>query len=157
MEMIFQLLVLGFTAYVWWLARRDLSQRATEISGPATQEWERLQATVQTLIADLERRATLAEQRVTAAEQRMAAMEVRPGTGEYSPVPAMPSAVSAPPISGETLYPEAERVAHDERYASVYALADAGVTDAAEIARRTGLAYGEVALVLGLYVRQSSR
>lgn len=162
MQYLFQFIVLGFTAAVWWLARRDLARRGAAMSGPAIQEWERLQETVQTLIADLERRATVAEQRVAAAEQRMAEAEKRltiagpPAARDWETPPASPPAPEPPPVE-EPPYFEAEQAAHEERYAPVYALTEAGVTDIAEIVRRTGLGHGEVELILGLHARQHSR
>lgn len=41
----------------------------------------------------------------------------------------------------------------DDRYAAIYALIAAGVTDSVEIARRTGLGRGEVELHMGLHAR----
>lgn len=164
MSLVLQFLVLGFTVVVWWLARRDLTRHAIERHTPAVQEWEQLQETVEMLIADLERRATHAEQRVAEAERRLEAAERRleqgiPAAAEThlpsydllrAPEPSAPGAGS-PPTSWET-----EDSAHDARYAPVYALADSGVSDLAEIARRTGLGQGEVGLILSLRARRSS-
>lgn len=153
-----QFLVLGFTIYVWWAARRDLALRGARMSGPAMEEWERLQDAVQTLIADLERRATAAEQRVAAAEQRMADAEKRRDVSDVSPREgwdAAPAEPKAPLTESPCL--ETEQAAHGERYAPVYALVAAGVTDVAEIVRRTGLGHGEVTLILGLRGRQPPR
>lgn len=139
-----QFLVLGFTLLAWRLARRDLSARAARSQAPAAAEWERLREAVETLIADLERRAAAAEGRIAAAEGRLRGAEV--GAGRERDL--------APPVA-ETRAPEpdARQAEHDERYAPVYELAAAGVADAGEIARRTGLGRGEVELILGLRAR----
>lgn len=142
----FQLFVLCLTALVWWLARRDLIRRTLEARGPALAEWERLRGTVEELILDLERRAAAAEQRITDAELRLSSSDMR-----------IISAV--PPELGKVLSAisrDAQQEAHETRFAPVYALLDQGETDAAEIARRTGLARGEIELILGLRARQAS-
>lgn len=139
-----QFLVLGFTLLAWWLARRDLSARAAQAQAPETAEWERLREAVETLIADLERRAAAAEGRIALAEQRLGGAE--PGERR----PASPEAYVAAAPAG---VPSSQQAEHEERYAPAYALADAGVTDAGEIARRTGLGQGEVELILGLRAR----
>jgi hypothetical protein len=134
----FQIFVLALTVLVWWLARRDLVRRSLEARGPAMAEWERLRGNVDALIADLERRAAAAEQRITDAEQRLSGTEIRPMHRE-----------NAPPRV------DANQAAHDLLYAPVYALLDIGVTDAAEIVRRTGLTRGEIDLILDLRARQT--
>lgn len=158
-----QFLVLGFTLVAWWLARRDLSARAAQAQAPATAEWERLRETVETLIAELERRAGAAEQRMAAVEQRVNRVEARSITPPAMPTappsggwgvatgPALPEAstAAAAPLT------QAQKAAHEERYAPVYALVDSGVTDEAEIARQTGLGQGEVNLILGLRRRRT--
>jgi hypothetical protein len=156
-QYLFQILVLGFTAYVWWLARRDLVRRSTEIYGPATQEWERLQEAVQTLIADLERRATDAEKRVAAAERRLGEAIRLEGPSRGASLAPEGSDTDLLAATERPQTVSAEQTAHDERYAPVYALMDAGVTNSVEIARRTGLGQGEVALILGLHGRQMPR
>lgn len=140
-----QFLVLGFTLLAWWLARRDLSARAAQSQAPAIAEWERLRDAVETLIADLERRAAAAEGRIADAEGRLrgAAPRGRQDEGFRPPVND-----DAP--TRETGLHQAE---HEESYAPVYAMADAGVSDAGEIARKTGLGQGEVELILGLRAR----
>lgn len=140
-----QFLVLGFTLVAWWLARRDLSARAAQAQAPAIAEWERLREAVETLIADLERRADAAEGRIAEAERRL--NTVRPN--------AIPNVVSEVPAAAMPSPPDTPHLEHEERYAPVYALADSGVTDAGEIARRTGLGQGEVELTLGLRARSS--
>ncbi len=152
-----QFLVLGFTIYVWWAARRDLAQRAEQMSGPAIAEWERLQEAVQTLIADLERRATDVERRVAAAERRMTDAARRSSDSD-TPVTGWGADAPAPEgVGPEVREATPQLAAHEQRYAPVYALADAGITDIAEIVRRTGLGHGEVAMILGLRGRQPAR
>lgn len=62
--------------------------------------------------------------------------------------PSLPARASAPQ--------DPPPVPQDPRYLPVYALADAGETDAAEIARRTRLPRGEVELVLSLRARRGA-
>lgn len=62
--------------------------------------------------------------------------------------PAAPALPAAPPPL--RLTPE------EARYLPVYALADAGQTDPAEIARQTGLPRGEIELVLSLRARRGA-
>ena len=141
-----QFLVLGFTLLAWWLARRDLSARAAQAQAPQSAEWERLREAVETLIADLERRAAAAEGRIAAAEQRLGGAE----PSERHPANREMRVDDVP-----TRAPDSQQAEHEERYAPAYALADDGVTDAAEIARRTGLGQGEVELILGLRARRA--
>jgi len=61
-------------------------------------------------------------------------------TGGIRPLSA-PAAASAPSAG------------QDDRYAAIYALIAAGITDSVEIARRTGLGRGEVELHMGLHAR----
>ncbi|MDQ2688184.1 MAG: hypothetical protein M3Y28_09990 [Armatimonadota bacterium] len=145
-----QFLVLGFTLIAWWLARRDLSARAAQAQTPALAEWERLREAVETLIADLERRAEAAEGRIAEAEQRLGAVKpnAMPNVVGEALVTSMPAPMFVP-------MPDTQQMEHDERYAPAYALADSGVTDAGEIARRTGLGQGEVELILGLRARSA--
>lgn len=149
-----QFLVLGFTLVAWWLARRDLSARAAQAQAPAVAEWERLQEAVETLIADLERRAEAAEGRIAEAERRLSA--ARPSAMPNTMPNTMPNAMSeAPTEAMPASVPNTEQREHEERYAPAYALADSGVSDAGEIARRTGLGQGEVELILGLRDRSA--
>lgn len=146
--LLLQLLVLLFTAALWWLARRDLSARAAAPRG----DLERLRDAVEALSADLEARATAAEQRIADAQARLdrhaADVERRLARGG-----AAETRGSLPNVTQEN--PAQERDG-DGRYAPVYALAEAGETDLSEIARRTGLGRGEVELVLNLRARRAS-
>lgn len=62
--------------------------------------------------------------------------------------PSLPARAAAPQVPPP--------LPQDPRYLPVYALADAGETDAAEIARRTRLPRGEVELVLSLRARRGA-
>ena len=131
-ELLVQFLVLGATAVLFWVARRDLASR-TVPSAPilqSTEDLEQLCGTLETLVTDL-------SQRLTALEQA-------------ARVPALPMStvsLSHPRTPATTVPPNAQ-------YAPVYALLDEGVSEASEIARRTGLSRGEVDLILGLRARQ---
>jgi len=164
--MLVQFLVLAFTAVVWWLARRDLSARAASLHAPAVADLENLQAVIEALTADLEFRAEAAEQRIRDAEQRLAMIVARerplaPSSGGIGEEPEGAAreegAASSARTSGSPELGRAGNVAglpEDERYAPVHALLAEGITDAGEIARRTGLGQGEVLLLLGLRERQ---
>ena len=78
----------------------------------------------------------LAEVPVTVAS---APAPVEPG---IRPMAAPAATQSVPPPSNP-----------DDRYAAIYALIAAGITDSVEIARRTGLGRGEVELHMGLHAR----
>lgn len=144
--LLLQLLVLLFTAALWWLARRDVSARAAAPRG----DLERLRDAVAAVSADLEARAGAAEQRVAEAQARLersaADMEKRLTQGGAAETrrPLLPVSEEATTEGGDG----------DGRYAPVYALAEAGETDLSEIARRTGLGRGEVELVLALRARR---
>ena len=135
MELLLQIIVLAFTALVWWLARRDLTLRASQHRAGEVEELERLREGVESLAADLEHRAEAAEARLAACVAE--ARSLRFGPAEAG-VP--------PPHPGD---------APDDPYAPVLALAADGVTDPAEIARRTGLGRGEVELLLALRGRRA--
>jgi hypothetical protein len=163
--LLLQFLVLGFTMIVWWLARRDLKSRAGEVERPALDEWQRLQGAVQMLIAELEQRAAEAEQRIVAAGERLLEAEARLRQAEPSADDVlMRAGASARPAVAESaagassfVEPAAagtEVAEADERFAAVSDLIASGVTDAAEIARRTGLGQSEVGLMLALHDRQ---
>lgn len=131
-ELLVQFLVLGATAVLFWVARRDLASR---IAPPiptlqGTEDLEQLCGTLETLVTDL--------------SQRLRALE------QAALLPALP--VSAAPLSLPRI-PEAT-VPPNAQYAPVYALLDEGVSEATEIVRRTGLSRGEVDLILGLRARQ---
>ena len=131
-ELLVQFLVLGATAVLFWVARRDLASRTVPSAPPLqnTEDLEQLCGTLETLVTDL-------SQRLTALEQA-------------ARVPALP--VSSAPFSLPRT--PAATVAPNAQYAPVYALLDEGVSEASEIARRTGLSRGEVDLILGLRARQ---
>jgi hypothetical protein len=131
-ELLVQFLVLGATAVLFWVARRDLASR---MSPPApvlqsTEDLEQLCGTLETLVTDL-------SQRLTALEQ----------AARVTVLPVSAALPSVPRASAATVAPNAQ-------YAPVYALLDEGVSEASEIARRTGLSRGEVDLILGLRARQ---
>lgn len=129
-----QVLVLGFTAALWWIARRDLAARVPPPSPSAdTAELEQLCATLETLVTSLAR--------------RLDAVERGAASVSFVPPPAFPSAPDLPPVPAEPL--------PDPRYEPVYALLAAGVADPVEIARRTGLGRGEVDLILSLRDRRA--
>ncbi len=134
------MLVLVFTGALWWIARRDLAARVPPpvpptASGRAadTAELVQLCATLETLATSLAR--------------RLDAVEAAQATSHSLPYSLPEFAVSEP-----------ERLAEpgpDPRYAPVYALLDAGVSDPTEIARQTGLGRGEVDLILILRGRRA--
>ncbi len=139
-----QVLVLGFTAALWWIARRDLASRVPppNVLSPHTDtaELEQLCATLETLVTSLARRLDAVER-----------------AAERSPAPALAGRQERP----EAERPESERPEPaaeplpDPRYEPVYTLLAAGVADPAEIARRTGLGRGEVELILSLRDRRA--
>lgn len=57
------------------------------------------------------------------------------------------------PLSAPVTSTSAPAPGQDDRYAAIYALIAAGITDSVEIARRTGLGRGEVELHMGLHAR----
>lgn len=131
-----QVLVLGFTAALWWIARRDLASRVPPAPPPAadTAELEQLCATLETLVTSLARRLDAVER----------AAEIRP---------TAPNNGGAEPHRAERL--EAAEPSPDPRYEPVYALLASGLADPVEIARRTGLGRGEVDLILSLRGRRA--
>ncbi len=128
-----QVLVLAFTALLWWLAKRDLATHSSKEVSPAPDmaEWQRLSATLEDVLVALEARIDALEHKQEAAMP-----------------PPEPSASETNLRERDLLLPE------DAHYASLYALADAGITDPEEIARRTGLTRGEIELALGLRARR---
>ena len=135
-----QFLVLAFTGAVWWLARRDLASRPAPQAD--TQELEQLCATLEALVTDLAGRVEAMERR---KESRENPAPMPPPVGAGFSRPLVLSDVAAPPL------PEPESASH----VSLYALLDEGVTDPAEITRRTGLGRGEVDLILSLRARRA--
>jgi len=167
-----QFLVLVFTGALWWFARRDLASRsvpppATEAQAD-TRELEQLCVTLEALVTDL--------------AQRLEAVEQRPqeGAGARFIAPSLTAPVS-PPAPLLPVLPEQganEQGANEQgamyraptglsdpappglgaggaSHAPLYALLDEGVTDPAEIVRRTGLGRGEVDLILSLRARRA--
>ena len=172
-----QILVLVFTAALWWIARRDLAARAlppSPESGPApdTAELEQLCTTLETLVTRLARRLDAVEMHQAAAPPPVAvpkdepvpiakpepAIRPRPAAKlrqarapdpPPEPVPAVPEPILPPAMPEAAPLSEADR-----RHGALEALLDAGVTDPTEIARQTGLGRGEVDLILSLRQRQ---
>lgn len=136
-----QVLVLGFTAALWWIARRDLAARVPPAPSPSadTAELEQLCATLETLVTSLARRLD--------AVERDAASEPFVPPLAFEPAPDLPS-IPAEPLPDPRYEP-------DPRYAPVYALLASGVADPVEIARQTGLGRGEVDLILSLRDRRA--
>lgn len=130
-------MVLAATAALFWFARRDLAARAAPAAAPPadTRELEQLCATLETLVTDLARRLDALERRDPLAAGVLPAV----GAPLAAPSPAAEMRPSVP----------------DPRHLPLYALLDEGVSDAAEIARRTGLARGEIELILSLRARRA--
>lgn len=70
------------------------------------------------------------------------------------PMSVMPTLSPAAP-QWESAAPQDETPPEDPRYAPLYALWEQGVTDPAELVRRTGLGRGEVDLILSLRGRRA--
>lgn len=180
-----QFLVLAFTGALWWLARRDLASRAASSPIQAdTQDLEQLCATLEALVTDLARRLESLE-RQTALQRPAETNAPLPRFSEVgallaassvtaAPTAAMPIQTEAPADApratvarreeraaaleewGEAARPPAETApAADPRQAALDALLEAGITDPAEIVRRTGLGRGEVDLILSLRARRA--
>lgn len=136
-----QVLVLVFTAALWWIARRDLATRVPPAIPPSaetnadTAELEQLCATLETLVTSLARRLD--------AVERAASSE------PLVPPPAFPFAPDLSPAA------QPSDSLPEPRYEPVYALLASGVADPVEIARRTGLGRGEVDLILSLRDRRT--
>ena len=64
-----------------------------------------------------------------------------------------PAEAGIRPLSAPAASTSAPAGGQDDRYAAIYALIAAGITDSVEIARRTGLGRGEVELHMGLHAR----
>ncbi len=164
-----QLLVLAFTGAVWWLARRDLTSRPAPpvpIAQADAHELEQLCVTLAALVTDLTGRMEAMEQRLqegvgttlaAPASSVAPSLPTPPAPKEAMPKEAMPmeaGAASSPPtrsFSPLAAAAEPEIAAH----APLFALLDAGITDPAEITRRTGLGRGEVELILSLRARHA--
>ena len=140
-----QILVLVFTAALWWIARRDLAARVPPPAPPPqadTAELEQLCGTLETLVTSLARRLDAVER---AAESRPPA----PNNGAAAPGGGAEQHWAGP------LEPAPADPLPDPRYEPVYALLASGVADPVEIARRTGLGRGEVDLILSLRGRRA--
>lgn len=135
-----QVLVLVFTAALWWIARRDLAAR---VPPPAPS----LSTSVDT--AELEQLCATLETLVTSLARRLDAVERAAASGPLVPPPAAPPTPDLTPAA-QTPDPQP-----DPRYEPVYALLASGVADPVEIARRTGLGRGEVDLILSLRDRRA--
>lgn len=133
-----QVLVLVFTAALWWIARRDLATRVPPPAPPPSAETSADTAELEQLCATLE---TL----VTSLARRLDAVESTALSEAFVPPAAQPTPDLLPPASPLP----------DPRYAPVYALLASGVADPVEIARRTGLGRGEVDLILSLRDRRA--
>lgn len=145
-----QVLVLGFTAALWWIARRDLAARVLPSMPPAlpvdTAELEQLCATLETLVTRLSQRLEAVEARLPHLQQAARSAAPEPtAVADAAKPPSEP--VSSPPVVPEP--------PPDARYAQVYALLASGVSDPAEIVRQTGLGRGEVDLILSLRDRRA--
>ncbi len=149
-----QLLVLAFTAALWWIARRDLASRSAAgvpATGGAggddeTRALEQLCVSLEVLASDLARRVD--------ALERQAARTAPPGSlgpGTLFDTGVVSDTAPAPALR---LPPGPEPVASEADQA-VAALLASGVTDPAEIARRAALSRGEVDLILSLRARQA--
>lgn len=163
-----QFLVLVFTCVAWWLARRDLASRPAPplpAAPPADmRELEQLCATLEALVTDLTRRLEAVERQKL--EQRTDTQPVAPsrgllpGAGAVPGSESMPAALSlhsSPALSvpGAAPAPEPQAEPENASHAVLYALLAEGVTDPAEIARRTSLGQGEVDLLLSLRARRA--
>ena len=157
-----QVLVLGFTAALWWIARRDLALRVPPAPSPNadTSELEQLCATLETLVTSLARRLDAVER---ASESPPAlnpggAEPIRAERGAWLPVaavPAEPVPVAAVPAEPVPVAAGPAEPLPDPHYEPVYVLLASGVADPVEIARRTGLGRGEVDLILSLRDRRA--
>ena len=163
--------MLGATAVLFWLARRDLSARAAPPpAAPAadTRELEQLCATLETLVTDLARRLEALEHAArrepTPSRLGSPPLPVREGeksggpeAGDINESASVLSSLrtSYPSLTGRGGEPKRDGVGSDPRHAPLYALLDQGITDPVEIARRTGLGRGEVELILSLRARRA--
>jgi len=137
-----QFLVLAFTGALWWLARRDLRSRPAPPVPAAqadTRELEQLCVTLEALVTDMAGRLEAVERRLE-----------RTGGAPLAAPPLDVSSSPAPPPP-----PQAPAEPEAASHAALSALLEAGVTDPAEIARRTGLGRGEVDLILSLRARRA--
>ncbi len=145
--------MLIFTGALWWIARRDLAARAVPSPPAALAEMadlEQLCATLETVVTDMSRRLDALERGVPVhLPPRLSEAPAERGGDLLAARPAAPDA-SAVPVLAPRPSPEA-----DPRHQPVFALLAEGVTDPAEIARRTGLGRGEVDLILSLHARRA--
>ena len=143
--------MLVFTGALWWIARRDLAARPAPPPPVALAEiadLEQLCATLETVVTDMARRLDALERGVpTVDPPRLSEAPAERG-GDL--LAARPAAIPAAPALAPRPAPEA-----DPRHQPVFALLAEGVTDPAEIARRTGLGRGEVDLILSLHARRA--
>ena len=144
--------MLVFTGALWWIARRDLAARNAPPPPVALAEiadLEQLCATLETVVTDMARRLDALERGVPVNNPPRLSETAAERGGDL--LAARPAAVLPPPPAADPRpAPEA-----DPRHKPVFALLKEGVTDPAEIARRTGLGRGEVDLILSLHARRA--
>ena len=144
--------MLVFTCALWWIARRDLAARPAPPPPVALSEMadlEQLCATLETVVTDLSKRLDALERGVPASDPpRLTEAPAERGGDLLAAAPSAPA--PSAPVTAPRLAPEA-----DPRHQPVFALLAEGVTDPAEIARRTGLGRGEVDLILSLHARRA--
>lgn len=138
-----QFLVLVFTGALWWMARRDLSNRA--LPPPAVPESADTQ---NAKIQDLEQLCVLLETLTTDLARRVEALEHTP-----RPAAVSKSGLGADPPKPEPAKQEPETDL-DPRHAQMADLVASGVSDPAALARQTGLGRAEVDLLLSLRSRR---
>src|SRR4051812_6150432 len=108
-----QFLVLGFTALVWWLAKRDLTARASRLRAASSAEVDELKETVEALTAALEARVTTEEKRLSTliAEARAlqsplisaSSVPVAPGKIVPTEEPSVVSPIVEAALASETM------------------------------------------------------
>ena len=141
--------MLVFTGALWWIARRDLAARPAPPPPVAEiADLEQLCATLETVVTDMARRLDALERGVPVADPPRLSEAPAERGGDL--LAARPAAIPAAAALAPRPAPEA-----DPRHRPVFALLKEGVTDPAEIARRTGLGRGEVDLILSLHARRA--
>ncbi|HEY3331291.1 MAG TPA: hypothetical protein VGK19_14780 [Capsulimonadaceae bacterium] len=167
---VLEFLVLIFIAMAWYIAKRDLTAAAALKHTSTANEIRELRETVEQIIVVLEERASAAEARLEAiigrastVEKQLSAVLQQPlrtwPTADEKPLemeatqPVGEDAMDVPQIPRKRAGKSLSKQPADDRYQAVYDLADAGVSDVAEIARQTGLGQAEVSLVLNLRPR----
>ncbi|MCC6443387.1 MAG: hypothetical protein IT210_08010 [Armatimonadetes bacterium] len=133
-------------------ARRSLDENT--VRRQVAREVESLQSAVGALLKEMRRSAQEAsrelDEKIAAAEQALRSLERRACQEKGAELPQAAESFARPvPASAEKEPPVQETLAPPSKYDIIYILAGQGL-DAAEIARRTQIARGEVELVLGL-------